>query len=225
MRWAARSTGPSPGSRPRKPRCAWTRTTCRRRRRPRKGDYRPGFLAAIDACLKVRHSERPRSVAQLRPMLLGRDAAAEARASEPLASTRRATRAPAADPQGLRPPAAGRSRAVARHRRGTAGGPGRRLRRLRIHALAAGRARRAEAEIKRLSRAEARRRRRQTPLSGRPMSMPQRRAGRAAAQRQAELDAERRRRTRRQPPRSGRPTSMQSGGAGGGRGRTAPGRR
>ena len=36
-----------------------------------KGSYRPGFLAAIDACLKVRHSERPRSVAQLRPMLLG----------------------------------------------------------------------------------------------------------------------------------------------------------
>jgi serine/threonine protein kinase len=36
----------------------------------RKSGYRPGFLAAIDACLKVRHSERPRSVAQLRPMLL-----------------------------------------------------------------------------------------------------------------------------------------------------------
>ena len=38
----------------------------------RKGGYRPGFLAAIDACLKVRHAERPRSVAQLRPMMLGR---------------------------------------------------------------------------------------------------------------------------------------------------------
>jgi len=35
------------------------------------GTYRPGFLAAIDACLKVRHADRPRSVAQLRPMLLG----------------------------------------------------------------------------------------------------------------------------------------------------------
>ena len=35
-----------------------------------KGSYRPGFLAAIDACLKVRHADRPRSVAQLRPMLL-----------------------------------------------------------------------------------------------------------------------------------------------------------
>ena len=35
-----------------------------------KGNYRPEFLSAIDACLKVRHAERPRSVAQLRPMLL-----------------------------------------------------------------------------------------------------------------------------------------------------------
>jgi serine/threonine protein kinase len=38
----------------------------------RRSGYRPGFLSAIDACLKVRHSERPRSVAQLRPMMLGR---------------------------------------------------------------------------------------------------------------------------------------------------------
>src|SRR6202521_877894 len=37
----------------------------------RKNGYRPGFLSAIDACLKVRHSERPRSVAQLRPMMFG----------------------------------------------------------------------------------------------------------------------------------------------------------
>ena len=36
-----------------------------------RGKYRREFLAAIDTCLKVRHSERPRSVAQLRPMLLG----------------------------------------------------------------------------------------------------------------------------------------------------------
>src|SRR5262249_11570987 len=38
----------------------------------RRSGYRPGFLFAIDACLKVRHSERPRSVAQLRPMMFGR---------------------------------------------------------------------------------------------------------------------------------------------------------
>jgi hypothetical protein len=37
-----------------------------------KGQYRPEFLEAVDACLKVRHADRPRSVAQLRPMLLGR---------------------------------------------------------------------------------------------------------------------------------------------------------
>jgi serine/threonine protein kinase len=36
-----------------------------------KGKYRRDFLQAIDTCLKVRHSERPRSVEQLRPMLLG----------------------------------------------------------------------------------------------------------------------------------------------------------
>ena len=36
-----------------------------------KGPYRDGFLAAIDACLKVRQSERPRSVAELRPLLFG----------------------------------------------------------------------------------------------------------------------------------------------------------
>ncbi|MBO0740476.1 MAG: serine/threonine protein kinase [Hyphomicrobiaceae bacterium] len=38
--------------------------------RAAKGHFRPEFLSAIDACLKVRHAERPRSVAQLRPMLL-----------------------------------------------------------------------------------------------------------------------------------------------------------
>jgi serine/threonine protein kinase len=36
-----------------------------------RGQYRRQFLQAIDSCLKVRHSERPRSVSQLRPMLLG----------------------------------------------------------------------------------------------------------------------------------------------------------
>jgi Protein kinase domain len=35
------------------------------------GDYRPRFLAAIDACLEVRPSARPQSVPQLRAMLLG----------------------------------------------------------------------------------------------------------------------------------------------------------
>jgi serine/threonine protein kinase len=34
------------------------------------GDYTPHFRAASDACLRVRHSERPQSVQQLRAMLL-----------------------------------------------------------------------------------------------------------------------------------------------------------
>ena len=35
------------------------------------GTYRPGFLAGIDACLRTRHVDRPQSVSQLRPLLLG----------------------------------------------------------------------------------------------------------------------------------------------------------
>jgi serine/threonine protein kinase len=59
-----------------------------------KGHFRPEFLSAIDACLKVRHSERPRSVAQLRPMLLTAGPQAK-REPEPLAQTRKSTsRAP-----------------------------------------------------------------------------------------------------------------------------------
>ena len=37
-----------------------------------KGVFRPDFLAAIDWCLKVKSAERPQSVTQLRPLLLGR---------------------------------------------------------------------------------------------------------------------------------------------------------
>ena len=48
-----------------------------------KGNFRPEFLAAIDACLKVRHAERPRSVAQLRPMLLGATPQAKREPSKP----------------------------------------------------------------------------------------------------------------------------------------------
>ena len=36
-----------------------------------KGAFRPGFLAAIDACLAVTAAKRPQSVGELRPMLLG----------------------------------------------------------------------------------------------------------------------------------------------------------
>jgi hypothetical protein len=34
------------------------------------GTYRPSFLDAIDVCLKIKQSERPQSVAELRPILL-----------------------------------------------------------------------------------------------------------------------------------------------------------
>jgi serine/threonine protein kinase len=47
------------------------------------GTYRPGFLAAIDACLKVKYSERPQSVAQLRPLLFGPAPQARSRQEPP----------------------------------------------------------------------------------------------------------------------------------------------
>ena len=40
----------------------------------KKGRYRPGFLEAIDLCLKVKQSERPRSVSLLRARMLYSDA-------------------------------------------------------------------------------------------------------------------------------------------------------
>ena len=41
------------------------------------GNYRRGFLAGIEACLRVKHADRPQSVGQLRPMLLGAGLQAE----------------------------------------------------------------------------------------------------------------------------------------------------
>ncbi len=59
----------------------------------REGGYRPEFLAGIDACLKVRHSERPQSVALLRPSLLGQKLPpANDRAQERESSTAREPR-------------------------------------------------------------------------------------------------------------------------------------
>jgi serine/threonine protein kinase len=43
-----------------------------------KGQYRQDFLEAVDACLRVKGADRPRSVAQLRSKLLGRSAPSEA---------------------------------------------------------------------------------------------------------------------------------------------------
>ena len=64
-----------------------------------KDRYRPGFLAGIDACLKVRHAERPRSVAHVRAMLFGH-ALPHRREAEPIISKPRATSRPAARPAG-----------------------------------------------------------------------------------------------------------------------------
>ena len=73
-----------------------------------KGKYRPSFLAAIDTCLKVRHAERPQSVAQLRPMLLGVPSLAHG--SERLAQASSVPRTSA-------PPRSGRTAANQRARR------------------------------------------------------------------------------------------------------------
>jgi serine/threonine protein kinase len=64
-----------------------------------KGNYRPTFLAAIDACLKVRHADRPQSVAALRPGLLGRDLPAKAGPSMPRALKKPTLAAPKTSPK------------------------------------------------------------------------------------------------------------------------------
>ena len=50
-----------------------------------RGQYRPSFLKAIDACLMTQPSARPQSVAALRPGLLGRDQSPMIRQSMPRA--------------------------------------------------------------------------------------------------------------------------------------------
>ena len=90
---------------------------------------------AIDTCLKVRHSERPQSVTQLRPMLLG--AKSQPKRTEPPVDTYKTpTTLPSAKPQrALHPPTSGA--ALAGHRR-DGGRGGRRLWRVRIPALEPG---------------------------------------------------------------------------------------
>jgi hypothetical protein len=60
----------------------------------KKGRYRPGFLHAIDACLKVRHLDRPQSVAQLRPMLMAQTPHPKAAPERPAKTTKVITRPP-----------------------------------------------------------------------------------------------------------------------------------
>src|SRR5436189_2036362 len=66
------------------------------------GTYRPGFLAATDACLKVKKSERPQSVGELEPLLLGQADRVErlAGTSEPRAKRLPSTEKIAARRQG-----------------------------------------------------------------------------------------------------------------------------
>jgi tRNA A-37 threonylcarbamoyl transferase component Bud32 len=62
-----------------------------------KGTYRPSFLAAIDACLKVRYADRPQSVAELRPMMFAASAPPPARSRpDPKAKSRPRSLPPAA---------------------------------------------------------------------------------------------------------------------------------
>ena len=53
-----------------------------------KAAYRPGFLDAIDLCLKVPNRERPQSVAQLRPLLLDTPASGRTEASRRIQAER-----------------------------------------------------------------------------------------------------------------------------------------
>jgi len=49
-----------------------------------RGAYRQSFLAAIDVCLEPRHSDRPQSVAQLRPLMLAQDRPKTPHAGQPI---------------------------------------------------------------------------------------------------------------------------------------------
>src|SRR5262245_44299667 len=73
-----------------------------------KAGYRPQFLRGIDACLKIKHAERPQSVAQLRSMLFEREP------RRPLV-TAVGGRSASAAAHGRRAPAPGPARGAARN--------------------------------------------------------------------------------------------------------------
>jgi serine/threonine protein kinase len=73
-----------------------------------KGRYRPSFLNGIDACLRVRHADRPRSVAQLRPMLLGKSAVSKPRLERLVEAFKAPSKPQPKTPS--RPPQIGRTR-------------------------------------------------------------------------------------------------------------------
>ena len=75
-----------------------------------KNRYRHGFLVGVDACLKVRHSERPRSVAQLRPMLLGKGGVSKPRLERLVEAFKSPSRPQTPSRPPSRPPQSGRTR-------------------------------------------------------------------------------------------------------------------
>ncbi len=140
-----------------------------------KGAFRPGFLAAIDACLAVTAAKRPQSVGELKPMLLGdrQPTAPQSGRARRCGNGRHAAGTAARRcSRGLF--GVDGTGALARHRRGAAGGRGGRLHRGRVHPATSA-----------------------SPFRGRSQAHPdaeaKRRAEAAAAERQAALDAEARR--------------------------------
>jgi len=73
-----------------------------------KNRYRTGFLNGIDACLRVRHADRPRSVAQLRPMLVGKGAVSKPRLERLVEAFKSPSKPHPKTPS--RPPQSGRTR-------------------------------------------------------------------------------------------------------------------
>ena len=170
------------------------------------GRYRPEFLSAIDACLKVRHSERPRSVAQLRPMLL--DAAPPVKREPEPAKARQPMSGPTSTRKvsTLRPPPAARPRrwpAVAAALLALLGGAYGGIEYMRWQPAGSGastaeaKRQAADTEASRLAAADAARRQEEAT---------------AAAQRQAALDAEKRRQKEAVAASQRQADSMPSGG-------------
>jgi Protein kinase domain len=171
-----------------------------------RGQFRPEFLTAIDACLKVRHSERPRSVAQLRPLLLAQRSQAK-REPEPTAKTRKPTSRPPHERKvsalAARPQPTRRWPAIAAGLLALLGGAYGGIEYMRWQPAAPGASNVGPQDLSRAARqqadldAERRRQEEAEAVAKRQAELAAERRRQeeaaAAAQRQAELDAERRR--------------------------------
>ena len=159
-----------------------------------KGKYRPSFLAGIDACLTVRHSQRPRSVAQLRPLLFGQTPPPKPVSERP-PSTPRVTSAPLQTRKvaaGSRP-RSGRRLAIAAALLAVLGGAYGGFEFMRWQPAGPGT---ADSETKRLAAEAETRRQAAADAAQRQANVDaerRRHEEAMAAQRQADLDAERRR--------------------------------